>query len=344
MQQSEEDFPIPAVSSAFAAVAARESYPVLLRGETGVGKSTIAELIHRSSPRRGRPFIIVDCASIAPTLFEREMFGHVRGAFTDARESCVGFIEAAHLGSLFLDEIGELTSSLQSKLLAVLDRGRIRRLGGTAEIAVDVRILVATHRDVDALIAAGQFREDLFHRCAVLEHTVPPLRERSPREFARIATRLLQSAAPAGSSIHPDAMVLLRTHSWPGNVRELDNTLRRILAHTQCVEINGNDVRAHIRIVTRELTGDHETDGELRGIKRHGKTPRNRYSGRLNIAEERMDISRALLEEVGNKAAAARRLGMSRTTLWAKMLRHGLTAAALASAQESTPRSVVVDQ
>ena len=213
---------------------ATNDLPVLLEGETGTGKSLAAESIHVESARRAGPFFLLDCSAIPDNLLESELFGHVKGAFSDAMDRA-GAFEAAHRGTLFLDEIGELPLALQAKLLTVLDRGTFRRVGSNELRTVDVRLIVATNRDLRAEVNAGRFREDLYFRIAVLPIRLPALRERAD-DLPDLARALLSRSRLAPPDERLEALLTepflasLRTHAWPGNIRELGNHLERYLA------------------------------------------------------------------------------------------------------------------
>jgi len=212
-------------------IAATDLSCVLL-GETGTGKELAARAIHEASPRAGAPFVVVDCGTVRDTLVESELFGHERGAFTGADRRRVGAFEAAAGGTVLLDEIGELPIELQPKLLRVLERREIKRLGSTSPIDIDVRILAATHRELGALVAAGGFREDLFYRLAEVVVALPPLRARLD-DLRSLVTHLLDEEARAGRAVRAisdAALAALTRHSWPGNVRELRNLVRRATA------------------------------------------------------------------------------------------------------------------
>lgn len=224
--------------------------PILLVGETGTGKEVIAEAIHQRSRRNAAPFEIIDCGALAPSIVEAELFGYERGAFTGAVEARAGVFERAHRGTVFLDEIGELPRDLQPKLLRVLESGHLRRLGGAKTVAVDVRLVAATHRDLDAMVAAGTFRADLYHRLAVVRARVPPLRER-PDDIALLAAHFLQNTRYL-HDVEPYvlknyvAMALssLRAYTWPGNVRELRNVV-------ECAAILADPEKIRADVVTR---------------------------------------------------------------------------------------------
>jgi formate hydrogenlyase transcriptional activator len=205
---------------------------VLLLGETGVGKEVFAELIHRASPRASRPMIRINCGAIPATLMEAELFGHERGAFTDAVARRIGKFEAAHGSTLFLDEVGELPLEMQVKLLRVLQERTIERLGGGRPVKVDVRIIAATNRDLTQAVARRAFREDLFYRLNVFPITIPPLRERID-DIPALAWAFVEELAPRLGrkidAISPDSLDELQRHDWPGNIRELRNVIERAL-------------------------------------------------------------------------------------------------------------------
>ena len=207
--------------------------PVLIQGETGTGKELVAQAMHDRSRRARGPFVAVNCAAVPPNLLESELFGHVRGAFTDAVRDRAGHFVEADGGTLFLDEIGDMPLQMQAKLLRVLQEGEVRPVGGSKTVRVDVRVVAATHRDLAAMCREGGFREDLYFRLAVVEVALPPLRERGG-DAALIATQLVDRLArdvgrPA-PSLSPAALRALAAWRWPGNVRELENELRRAIA------------------------------------------------------------------------------------------------------------------
>jgi DNA-binding NtrC family response regulator len=211
---------------------AGSSSTVLIVGESGTGKELVARAIHDLSPRKGRPFVAVNCGAIAESLLESELFGHVKGAFTDARQSREGVFEQARHGTLFLDEIGEMSLGMQVKLLRVIQERRVRRVGGSEETPVDVRVIAATHRDLIQMVREGAFREDLYYRIDVIQLPLPPLRERVddiPLLVAEFSNRLLRTSGIPKRAFSPAAMSALMRHPWPGNVRELENVVERAL-------------------------------------------------------------------------------------------------------------------
>ncbi|HSD88656.1 MAG TPA: sigma 54-interacting transcriptional regulator [Kofleriaceae bacterium] len=280
---------------------------VLILGETGVGKEIVAEEIHRRSSRRSQPFIKLNCAALTENLLESELFGHERGAFTGADRRKVGFFEAANGGTLFLDEIGEMPAALQAKLLRVLERKVITRVGGTAEVPTDTRLIAATHRDLDAEARAGRFRQDLLFRICGFTIAIPPLRDR-PIEIVPLAEHFAKIAAaehgrPA-PGIGPDARAALVSYGWPGNVRELRNAIERAL-------VLCDDTISAVDLPDRLHPG--------------GRPPVAGSDVRGHLAEvERATIVAALEAEQQNQTRAARRLGLSRRTLIYRMEKYGL--------------------
>jgi len=235
---------------------ARGACPVLILGETGTGKELVARELHERSARSQGPLQIVNCAALPESLVESILFGHVRGAFTGADADRRGVFELARGGTLFLDEVGELSPSAQATLLRVLDGGCVRPLGGTKEIAVDVRVVAATHRDLAAMVSEGRFRLDLFHRLNVFAIRLPPLRERR-EEIAPLAEYFLARFTPAMGSrvsrIETGAMALLLSHSWPGNIRELRNAIERAVTIAEGHAIGIAELPDSIRGVTEAL-------------------------------------------------------------------------------------------
>jgi DNA-binding NtrC family response regulator len=214
---------------ALLAKAAPTEATILLQGETGTGKEAIAEAVHQLSRRARGPFVVVDCGSIPHELIASELFGHAKGSFTGAAADKQGLIEAANRGTLFLDEIGELALDLQPQLLRVLDRRQVRRVGETQAVDVDIRVIAATHRDLRAMVRAGQFREDLYYRLAVVATQVPPLRDRKA-DIPALATWFAERMGRGTFAQSPSLIDLLERHDWPGNVRELRNVVERALS------------------------------------------------------------------------------------------------------------------
>lgn len=282
---------------------------VLIEGESGTGKEMIAQAIHRLSPRRDGPFVAVHCAALAPTLLESELFGHERGAFTGAVERRIGRFEMADGGTLFLDEVGEIAPSIQVKVLRVLEERRFERVGGTAPVDVDVRLVAATNRDLRAMVAAGTFREDLFFRLHVVAIRLPPLRERAgdiPLLAARFAEELAAANGMPPPRIAPEAMDALSAYPWPGNVRELRNTIERMVVLARSDTLGTADLPAEIRSAAGAVGAGPAVDGLT-----------------IEAAERRL-IEAALAATGGSRARAAERLGISRRTLHRKLERYGL--------------------
>ena len=279
---------------------------VLITGESGTGKELIARAIHYNSPRAQQPFVAVNLAAVPETLIESELFGHTKGAFTDAHTSKPGLFAEAAGGTMFLDEIAELAAPLQAKLLRVLQEHEVRPVGSTRSHKVDVRVVAATNRDLEEMMAEGSFREDLYYRLNVIQIELPPLRSR-PDDILPIAEHCLVAAGarskpPRTCRLHPDTQRILLNYPWPGNVRELENVIERGLALCRGDEIQPDDLPNHVR--ERKSTDFLAT-----------ATAR-----RMNLAElEREYIERVLEEEGGNKTRAAQRLGLDRKTLYRKL-------------------------
>ncbi len=277
---------------------------VLVVGETGVGKEMVAEAIHQLGPRAAGPYVRLDCASLSESLVESELFGHEPGAFTGALGKKPGFFEVASGGTLFLDEIGELPASTQAKLLRALETRRIVRVGGTAEVATDVRVVCATHRDLEAEVHRGRFRQDLLFRIGAFVIPVPPLRDRRaeiPLLAAQFARDL--SADDQVASISPAALAILAKYDWPGNVRELRNVIERALV------LSGDG----------RIEPQHFTDRLRDRIATSGQDVRRRVA-----SVEREAVRAALAASDGNQTHAARQLGISRFALIRLMDKHDL--------------------
>jgi len=280
---------------------------VLIAGETGTGKGFVARRIHELSARARLPFVEVNCATLSATFFESELFGHERGAFTDAKAAKRGLLEIAGRGTVFLDEIGELALDVQPKLLKVIEEGRFRRLGGTTELRSEARVVVATHQPLAELVAERRFRADLYYRLQVLTLTLPPLRARRA-ELTALAAALL----PRGAQLGEPAMRALLGYAWPGNIRELKNTLWRaaILADGQRIE------PAHLGLVGG--SGTSAAAGAAPAAHHPDDAP-------PPLAEvERRAVVAALAHTAGNRRQAAALLGIARSTLQEKLRRHGL--------------------
>ncbi len=279
--------------------------PILLIGESGTGKELLARALHKKSPRAPGPFVAVNCSAIPETLLESELFGHRRGAFTDARDDQRGLFQSAHRGTIFLDEIGDMAPALQGKMLRVLQEKEVHPLGAPAPVPTDVRIITATHRDLTTLVADGRFREDLLYRINVIEVQVPPLRER-PDDLEPLVRHLLHKygarLGKPGCTVSPEAMALLHRHTWPGNVREVENVIERALVLGTGSVIDTEDLPDRLK----------------------DQPPPNGCgtAGRRLADVEREHILRTLRAVHGNKAAAARVLGLNRKTLYRKITQH----------------------
>jgi len=289
---------------------------VLVQGETGTGKELVARAIHDASPRAARPFVAVNCAGFAETLLESELFGHERGAFTGADRARQGVFEAAHTGALFLDEAGEMGLPLQAKLLRVLTNGEVVRVGATAPRRVDVRIVAATNRDLNAMVAAGTFREDLYYRLAVFPIAVPPLRERREdvpllaAHFLALAGRELNTPA---RSLSAGAIARLAAYGYPGNVRELRNLIERATILARGAVIEADDL---------PLGPAPEPEAAEEALFR-GLPESVELGSTLHLIERRL-VQRALASAHGVQAEAARRLGISRSLLAYKLKALGI--------------------
>jgi len=279
---------------------------VMLLGESGTGKEVLAQGLHQASPRRAGRFVAINCAAIPENLLESELFGYEKGAFTGAAKTTPGRIEAAHKGTLMLDEIGDLPLSLQAKLLRFLQERAIERIGGRQEIAVDVRIVCATHQDLDALVKEGRFREDLYYRLAEIVVNIPPLRQRvgDAALLAHAFTRRFAQEENRGSlSLSEDAVRAIEAHSWPGNVRELSSCIKRASIMADSKQITSQDLGL------KPVAEDEDSSFDLRAAR--------------DVAEKRTIVG-ALGRANGNIARAAELLGVSRPTLYDLMDRLGL--------------------
>ncbi len=297
---------------------------VMITGASGTGKELVARALHFNSIRAKAPFVAVNCGGIPETLLESELFGHVKGAFTDAIRNKKGLFEEASGGSIFLDELGDLPASLQVKLLRVLQEEEIRPLGSNSTIKVDVRVIAATAKDLSRLVAKGAFREDLYYRINVLSIIIPPLRERREdirllaEHFIQKYNRKLNSSVNA---IAPDAMEKLLDYKWPGNVRELENVIERAIVLTDGNVIEESDLPHHIRFGAKATNGygfdiaplSDDGDGQMLSIKKSAK-----------IMEKGL-IKKALEKTGGNKTQAAHILEISLPALLYKMKDYGLS-------------------
>ena len=286
------------------------SATVMIYGESGTGKELIARAIHRLSPRDAKPFVEVHAGALPETLLESELFGYEKGAFTGAVTAKPGRFELANGGTLFLDEVGDISLGVQVKLLRVLQERRFERLGGTRSIDVDVRVVAATNRDLQQLIADGTFREDLFYRLNVVPITLPPLRQRKG-DIPRLVAHFLDKYEAAGRTITNDAMEALTGYPWPGNIRELENTIERIVILASAPEIGIEDLPAEVRAgVAPSANRTHTFELPEEG---------------LDLEEVEMDLLRQAMDRTGGSSAkAARLVGLTPKTLEARLHRLGL--------------------
>jgi DNA-binding NtrC family response regulator len=312
------------VKRAIARVAPTES-TVLLRGATGTGKELIARALHEESPRRGRPFVAVNCSALAEGLLESELFGHARGAFTGAVQDRKGLFEEASGGTLFLDEVGDVSAGMQAKLLRVLQEREVVRVGTARPVQVDVRVVAATHRDLEAMVEEGSFRKDLYFRLKVFQIRVPELRER-PEDVPALAAAALarwnERVEPTRrvAAVSEEALALMQGYDWPGNVRELMTSVEYA-----CIVCEGGRILAHH--LPEEVREGAAVPAAGNGGEKRDE-PRGAEQGRRYVAPdaaaERAAILQALEEADGNRTRAAAALGMGRTTLWQKLKTHGI--------------------
>jgi DNA-binding NtrC family response regulator len=287
------------------AKAAHSSHPVLIFGESGTGKEMVARAIHFSGPYRDKPFIPVDCGSLVPTLIESELFGYVKGAFTGAMQSKEGLLAIAEGGTVFLDEVGELPVDLQAKLLRAIQEKEIRPVGSTKRIAINVRILAATNRDLEQSVAQGSFRRDLYFRLNVLSLRIPPLRERRqdiPLLVAHFLERITRSTGQE-HSLSDDALKAMLAYDWPGNVRELENSLERACALNTGPMIHLTDLPGSISGAQSREPAVNEGSAKI-----------------VPMADlEKQTILNTIVQLNGDKLLAARLLGIGKTTLYRKL-------------------------
>jgi two-component system nitrogen regulation response regulator NtrX len=285
---------------------------VCILGETGTGKELVARAVHERSARRERPFVTVNCAAVPTELIESELFGHEKGSFTGAASRHLGKFEQAHGGTLFLDEIGDMPAPMQAKLLRLLQEGELERIGGERPIVVDTRVIAATHRDLEALVRKGTFREDLYHRIFVFPIVMPPLRERLddvPLLAEHFASRIAEQNGWKARGFTPEALIELTRYNWPGNVRELSNVVERLLLLT--------DAAVDVSTVRQVLSGRHLTASAGSGI---GTGP---LADRVTAFEREMVLGE--LAAHGHRVAeTARALGLERSHLYKKCQQLGI--------------------
>jgi two-component system response regulator PilR (NtrC family) len=293
---------------------AATSSTVLVQGESGTGKELVAKAVHAHSPRRDAPFVSINCAALPEALLESELFGHMKGSFTDAHQTKKGLFETAHRGTLLLDEVGEMPLPMQAKLLRALQEKRVRRVGANEEVEVDVRVIAATNRSLEALVRERRFREDLFYRLNVIPVVVPPLRQR-PEDIPLLAAHFLErfskEMGKTISKISEEAMDRLIHHSWPGNVRELENVIERAVAlETSPVVLPERlpELVARAAVVVAE-----DTSGFSEGFS---------LDAHLNALEADL-LRRALTRCDGDRAAAAQLLGITPRSLRYLIRKHG---------------------
>jgi two-component system response regulator HupR/HoxA len=293
--------------------AARYDVSILLTGESGTGKELLARAIHYASGRAERPFVVENCGALADSLLESELFGHKKGAFTGASEDRIGLFQQAHGGTLFLDEIGETSPAFQVKLLRVLQEGELRPVGGTRPIAVDVRVIAATNRNLEADVKQGRFREDLYYRLATVPLRLPALRER-PMDIVPLAERILERVSlNLGRPVHgfaDGARASLMAYSWPGNVRELINEIQRMLVLSDSPALGPELLAPQIRQAGLARALDATADST--GLR-----------SQVDALESRM-LAETLARHSGNVSRAAQELGLSRVGLRNKMQRLGI--------------------
>ena len=285
---------------------ADSSVSVLITGESGTGKDLLARALHFASPRRSGPFVPVNCAAIPESLIESELFGHVRGAFTDAKQNKLGLFVSASHGTLFLDEIGEMLPSVQAKLLRVIEDKRVRPLGATGETTVDVRVIAATNADLEKAVTDGRFRSDLFYRIATVTMAVPALRDRPEDLPLLIKHFLVRASAEAGKAppeLDAETMACLTRYRWPGNIRELQNAIQQAVILCSGAQITRTDL-------PNRITGDYSSPARLEELA----------SRRMALEEVEREYARAVLALVnGHRGEAAAILGVDRKTLARKL-------------------------
>jgi len=290
--------------------AALSRAPVIILGESGTGKELVANAIHLCGERKHAPFIQLNCAALNEAVLESELFGHARGAFTGAYTHRIGRFQAANHGDFFLDEIGDIPLSIQTKLLRVLESGEFERVGDISPLKVDVRIITATNRDLEELIEKKEFRQDLFFRINVIPIHLPPLRERKqdiPLLISIFIRRLNNSTGKAITGLSRDAMEIVMDYNWPGNVRELKNAMEYAFVTTDGTVI-------HLKNLPRKINSPHTGAGESR----------EEWMEEIRFSSERDRLIQALQQTGGNQTKAAQVLGVNRVTVWNRMKKYGI--------------------
>lgn len=290
--------------------------PLLIYGETGTGKELFAQAVHNASPRKNKPFVAFNCAAIPENLLESELFGYVEGAFSGANRGKAGLFEQAHEGTIFLDEIGEISHNIQVRLLRVIQERKVRRIGDDRITPVDVRIIVATNKNLHKLVAENKFRKDLFYRINVLNLNLPPLRQRKDDIIDLVnffINKYQYKINREISGIADEGMELLKNYDWPGNIRQLENVIERLI-------IRAKDSFIKTSLIKETITS---LKGDINYYKEKGtEVDSNSIIVPLNINLEEMErfiIEKVIADEKGNKTAAAKRLGIGRSTLWRKL-------------------------
>ncbi len=296
---------------------ARVDGTVLITGESGTGKELVARAIHFNGPRKDGPFVVVNCGAIPKDLIESEFFGHTKGAFTDAKTEKTGKVELAHKGTIFLDEVGELSPEAQVKLLRALGEKEIAKVGGTKTIPIDVRVIAATNKDLEGEMRKGSFREDLYWRLAVLSIHLPPLRERKS-DISLLCEHLIEKyneeIGKEAKGVSEQALEHLMNYSWPGNIRELESVIYEAMVLSEKPLIEEHDLPLRIR----------GTSPEKEDIFFEAEKPLSKAIQAVTEKVEKRLIEKALEESAGNRTKAAQKLGISRKTLFNKMLHYKL--------------------
>lgn len=303
---------------------------VMIRGESGTGKELLARAIHGNSERKDGPMVSVNCAALSATLLESELFGHVKGAFTDAREEKIGRFQLANNGTLFLDEIGDISLEVQIKLLRVLQERTFEPVGGTKSMKVDVRVVAATHQNLEQLIAEGKFREDLFYRLNVISMALPPLRDRSEDLFELALHFLKVCSDKTGKHvlrIESDALAVLQNYEWPGNIRELQNVMERAVVLAEGNTVKLTDLPDELLEPNRRSKAKRVSTSHSQQVENQASIPQVSVARRTIIAkdQEAEILQQALKDHQGNKAEAARSLGMPRSTFYSKLKKYEIS-------------------